>query len=90
MKLTSYWLDTAEPAGDFRREPIPTQVDVAVVGAGFTGLSVVVTHEISFAREVADTLMLMDRGVVVERGDAREVLSAPREPRTKAFLERVL
>jgi len=51
---------------------------------------VVVTHEISFAREVADTLMLMDGGVVVERGDAREVLSAPREARTKAFLERVL
>ena len=39
MKLTSYWLDTAEPAGDFRRNPIPPQVDVAVVGAGFTGLS---------------------------------------------------
>jgi glycine/D-amino acid oxidase-like deaminating enzyme len=39
VKLTSYWLDTAEPAGDFRRNPIPTEVDVAVVGAGFTGLS---------------------------------------------------
>ena len=39
MKLTSYWLDTAEPAGDFRRNPIPPEVDVAVVGAGFTGLS---------------------------------------------------
>lgn len=39
MKLTSYWLDTAEPAGDFRRNPIPAEVDVAVIGAGFTGLS---------------------------------------------------
>ena len=39
MKLTSYWLDTAEPAGDFRRNPIPPEVDVAVVGGGFTGLS---------------------------------------------------
>ncbi len=39
MKLTSYWLDTAEPAGDFRRNPLPADVDVAVVGAGFTGLS---------------------------------------------------
>jgi glycine/D-amino acid oxidase-like deaminating enzyme len=39
VKLTSYWLDTAEPAGDFRRNPIPTEVDVAVIGAGFTGLS---------------------------------------------------
>jgi glycine/D-amino acid oxidase-like deaminating enzyme len=39
MKLTSYWLDTAEPAGDFRRNPLPSEVDVAVIGAGFTGLS---------------------------------------------------
>ncbi len=39
MKLTSYWLDTAEPAGDFRRNAIPPEVDVAVIGAGFTGLS---------------------------------------------------
>ncbi len=39
MKLTSYWLDTAEPAGDFRRNPLPPEVDVAVIGAGFTGLS---------------------------------------------------
>ncbi len=39
MKLTSYWLDTAEPAGDFRRNAIPPEVDVAVVGGGLTGLS---------------------------------------------------
>jgi len=39
VKLTSYWLDTAEPAGDFRRTPLPDRVDVAVVGAGLTGLS---------------------------------------------------
>lgn len=39
MKLTSYWLDTATPSGDYRRTPVPEQVDVAVVGAGFTGLS---------------------------------------------------
>jgi glycine/D-amino acid oxidase-like deaminating enzyme len=39
MKLTSYWLDTAEPSGDYRRTQLPEKVDVAVVGAGFTGLS---------------------------------------------------
>lgn len=39
MKLISYWQDTATPAGDFRRVPVPEQVDVAVVGAGLTGLS---------------------------------------------------
>ena len=39
MKLTSYWLDTATPSGDYRRTPVPERVDIAVVGAGFTGLS---------------------------------------------------
>ena len=51
---------------------------------------VVVTHEMGFAREVADTLLFMDEGFVVERGDAREVLAKPKEPRTRAFLEKVL
>jgi polar amino acid transport system ATP-binding protein len=51
---------------------------------------VVVTHEIGFAREVADTVLFMDEGQVVERGDARAVLSAPKERRTQAFLEKVL
>ena len=50
----------------------------------------VATHEMGFAREVADTLMFMDGGVVVERGDAREVLTNPAEPRTRKFLQRVL
>jgi polar amino acid transport system ATP-binding protein len=51
---------------------------------------VVVTHEIGFAREVADTVLFMDEGLVVERGDARAVLSAPKERRTQSFLEKVL
>jgi polar amino acid transport system ATP-binding protein len=51
---------------------------------------VVVTHEMGFAREVADSLIFMDDGYVVERGDAREVLSNPKEARTQAFLEQVL
>src|ERR671910_3416151 len=51
---------------------------------------VVVTHEIGFAREVADSLLFMDEGLVIERGDAREVLSAPKERRTQSFLEKVL
>lgn len=49
-----------------------------------------VTHEIGFAREVADHLIFMDNGLVVERGAPREVLSNPREERTKAFLSNVL
>jgi polar amino acid transport system ATP-binding protein len=51
---------------------------------------IVVTHEMGFAREVADSLAFMDGGVVVEAGDPREVLSNPRHERTKAFLSKVL
>jgi polar amino acid transport system ATP-binding protein len=51
---------------------------------------VVVTHEMGFAREVADQLVFMDGGVVVESGPPREVLANPKEERTKAFLSKVL
>ncbi|GAA3386268.1 amino acid ABC transporter ATP-binding protein [Streptomyces racemochromogenes] len=51
---------------------------------------VVVTHEIGFAREVADTAVFMDEGVVVEAGDPREVLTDPAQERTRAFLSKVL
>ncbi|WP_101383204.1 MULTISPECIES: amino acid ABC transporter ATP-binding protein [Kitasatospora] len=51
---------------------------------------VVVTHEIGFAREVADTAVFMDEGVVVESGDPRQVLTDPRQERTRAFLSKVL
>ncbi|MBK3745904.1 amino acid ABC transporter ATP-binding protein, partial [Paraburkholderia aspalathi] len=51
---------------------------------------VVVTHEIGFAREVADQLIFMDGGVVVETGDPREMLANPKSPRTREFLARVL
>jgi polar amino acid transport system ATP-binding protein len=51
---------------------------------------VVVTHELGFAREVGDRLIFMDGGVIVEQGDPRTVLAAPRERRTQDFLSRVL
>jgi len=51
---------------------------------------VVVTHEIGFAREVADEVVFMDRGVVAERGPPAQVLQAPREARTREFLGRLL
>ena len=50
----------------------------------------VVTHEMGFAREVADQLVFMDGGVIVENGDPREVLSNPKQERTKAFLSKVM
>ncbi|QYM77429.1 amino acid ABC transporter ATP-binding protein [Leucobacter luti] len=51
---------------------------------------IVVTHEIGFAREVADTVTFMDEGVVVEQGAPDEVLGHPREARTRDFLSKVL
>jgi len=50
----------------------------------------VVTHELGFAREVADRVVYMDQGAIVESGQASDVLGAPREARTKAFLSAVI
>ncbi len=51
---------------------------------------VVVTHEMGFAREVADKLVFMDGGVVVEAGEPRQLLSDPQHERTRAFLSKLL
>ncbi len=56
--------------------------------AGMT--MIVVTHEMAFAREVGDRVVFMDDGLVVESGPADQVIGAPREERTQAFLQRVL
>jgi polar amino acid transport system ATP-binding protein len=49
-----------------------------------------VTHEMGFAREVADHMYFTDRGVIVEHGPPREFFSNPRDERTKAFLGQIL
>ncbi|WP_327359410.1 amino acid ABC transporter ATP-binding protein [Streptomyces sp. NBC_01304] len=51
---------------------------------------IVVTHEIGFAREVADTVVFMDEGRIVEQGSPGDVLDKPRQTRTRAFLSKVL
>jgi polar amino acid transport system ATP-binding protein len=51
---------------------------------------IVVTHEMAFAKEVADRILFLDQGVIAEQGPAREVLTSPRNPRTQDFLKRVL
>jgi len=51
---------------------------------------VVVTHEMGFAREVADRVLFIDGGVIVEQGAARSVLNQPQHPRTQDFLRRIL
>jgi L-cystine transport system ATP-binding protein len=63
------------------------QVVQALAREGMT--MVVVTHEMSFAREVAGRVVFMDEGVVVEEGKPAEVLDRPREERTRRFLKRV-
>ncbi len=51
---------------------------------------IVVTHEIGFAREVAHRIVFMDDGLIVEEGSPGDVLDHPREPRTRAFMSRIL
>ncbi len=56
-----------------------------------TGMTMlVVTHEMGFAREVADKLVFMDGGVIVESGEPREMMRNPQHERTKAFLSKVM
>ena len=60
----------------------------SLAGNGVT--LVVVTHEIGFAREVADRVVFLDDGLIVEQGSPADVLDRPREARTREFLSRVL
>ncbi len=64
------------------------QVMKQLAGEGMT--MIVVTHEMGFAREVADEVVFMDGGIVVESGKPSEVLANPRHERTRAFLSKVL
>lgn len=49
---------------------------------------VIVTHEMSFARDVSDHIIFMDGGVIVEEGEPEQVINHPQQERTKAFLSR--
>ncbi|MNP44417.1 L-cystine import ATP-binding protein TcyC [compost metagenome] len=51
---------------------------------------VIVTHEMSFARDVANRAIFIDKGVIVEQGDARSLFAHPREERTQQFLSKFL
>lgn len=51
---------------------------------------VVVTHEMGFAREVANKVLFMDKGVIVESGEARSFFTSPQHMRTQAFLSSML
>lgn len=51
---------------------------------------IIVTHEMTFAQEVASKVVFMDGGVIVEQGSAKQIFTAPKEERTAQFLRRVL
>jgi polar amino acid transport system ATP-binding protein len=79
-----------EPTSALDPELVGEVLDV-MKGLAKSGMTmIVVTHEMGFAREVADTLVFMDEGVVVEAGPPRQILSDPQHDRTKAFLSKVL
>jgi polar amino acid transport system ATP-binding protein len=56
--------------------------------AGMTML--IATHEMSFAREIADRVCFLDAGVILEQGDPEDIFSAPKQPRTQQFLQRII
>src|SRR5271165_2713308 len=79
-----------EPTSALDPELVGDVLDV-MRGLAAEGMTmVVVTHEMGFAREVGDSVVFMDGGVVVEKGDPKSVLTAPRHERTRSFLSKVL
>ncbi|MGW5361438.1 amino acid ABC transporter ATP-binding protein [Actinopolymorpha pittospori] len=79
-----------EPTSALDPELVGEVLDVmkSLAAEGMT--MVVVTHEMGFAREVADTVVFMDDGMVVEHGDPQQVLLRPENARTQSFLSKVL
>jgi len=59
-----------------------------LAAAGMTML--IATHEMSFARDIADRICFLDAGVILEQGSPEQILSAPREQRTQQFLQRII
>ncbi|MEU5048481.1 amino acid ABC transporter ATP-binding protein [Streptomyces sp. NPDC021096] len=79
-----------EPTSALDPELVGDVLDV-MRGLAEDGMTmIVVTHEMGFAREVGDSVVFMDQGVVVESGNPRDVLTNPQHERTKSFLSKVL
>ena len=78
-----------EPTSALDPEMVKEVLDVMIELAREGMTMICVTHEMGFARAVADRVIFMDRGEIVEQGAARELLSAPQHERTQDFLRRV-
>jgi polar amino acid transport system ATP-binding protein len=59
-----------------------------LAAAGMTML--IATHEMSFARDIANRVCFLDEGVILEQGPPEQILSAPQQPRTQQFLQRII
>jgi polar amino acid transport system ATP-binding protein len=79
-----------EPTSALDPELVGEVLDVIKELAKEGATLVIVTHEIGFAREVADTVVFMDAGRIVESGPAAQVIDKPRHQRTRAFISKVL
>jgi general L-amino acid transport system ATP-binding protein len=79
-----------EPTSSLDPEMVREVLDVmrSLADSGMT--MVVVTHEVGFAREVADRIVFMDSGVIVEEATPEEFFQNPKEERTKKFLSQIL
>jgi ABC-type polar amino acid transport system ATPase subunit len=79
-----------EPTSALDPEMVGEVLDVIkdLVKSGMT--SVIVTHEMGFAREISDRVIFMDDGIIAEQGSPNEIFGNPRNPRTKEFLSKVL
>jgi general L-amino acid transport system ATP-binding protein len=79
-----------EPTSALDPEMIKEVLDVMreLATSGMT--MIVVTHEMGFAKEVADRMMMFDEGVIVEEGSPEQIFEAPKSDRTKLFLSQIL
>ncbi len=79
-----------EPTSALDPEMVGEVLDVikALVKTGMT--SVIVTHEMGFAREISDRVLFMDEGIIAEQGKPQDLFGSPKNPRTQEFLSKVL
>ncbi len=79
-----------EPTSALDPETVNEVLDV-IKELTHTGLtSIIVTHEMGFAKEIADEVIYMDEGKIVEFGSSNQIFNSPKNPRTKQFLEKIL
>ncbi|HAS88576.1 MAG TPA: peptide ABC transporter ATP-binding protein, partial [Desulfovibrio sp.] len=79
-----------EPTSALDPEMVGEVLDVMKTVAKDGMTMVVVTHEMGFAREVADEVVFMDQGMLIEKGDPEHFFTNPESDRTKAFLSQIL